>query len=265
MPANVKALFISHGGGPLPLLGDAGHAQMLTCLKEIAASIPRPSAIVMVSAHWEADQPTILAAANPPLLYDYYNFPEAAYAIRYPCVGDPALARRVQQQLNNAGIDAPFEENRGFDHGLFVPMKIMYPDANIPCIQLSLVNNLDAATHLAVGHALSGLDRDNILVIGSGFSYHNMRGFRQPATTETRQLNIAFEDWIEDTCCNPDYSEAEREQRLLNWETAPGARYCQPREEHLLPLHICYGVAQAAASRHYALDISGRRACMLLW
>lgn len=265
MSSPYKALFISHGAGPMPLLGDAGHMQMRACLDNIAAHIPKPDAIVVVSAHWEADQPTVLAAAQPPLLYDYYNFPAAAYDIRYPCMGSPELAVRIQQLLGNAGIEASLEESRRFDHGLFVPLKIMYPQADIPCIQLSLVNSLDAATHIAMGRALAGLERDNILVIGSGFSYHNMRGFRQPATAEAQQLNVSFEDWLKDTCSNSDYSEAAREQRLLNWETAPGARFCHPREEHLLPLHVCYGVAQAAASRHYALDIAGKRACMLLW
>ena len=123
----LRALFVSHGGGPMPLLGDNGHAEMLSCLQTIAATLVKPSAIIVVSAHWEARVPTITAGDAPPLIYDYYGFPAAAYSIEYPCAGAPALAQKVKALLDAAGIESALDKQRGFDHGLFVPLKIMYP------------------------------------------------------------------------------------------------------------------------------------------
>lgn len=250
----------------MPLLGDASHQQMIACLQNIAATINKPSAIVVVSAHWETAVPTITAAANPTLIYDYYGFPEASYAIQYPCAGAPDLAKNIQVLLNNAGIKAQLDDQRGFDHGVFVPLKIMYPDADIPCVQLSLVKSLNPAAHIAIGRALQSLSRDNILVIGSGFSFHNMKAFFQTAeTAESKGLNHAFEDWLLKTCGNADYSEAERQQLLINWPDAPGARFCHPREEHLLPLHVCYGLAQSPCTASFELEILNKKASMYLW
>ena len=133
-----RALFISHGGGPLPLLGDPGHQEMVSCLQEIASNIPRPDAVLVVSAHWEAPVPAITACDRPPLIYDYYGFPPESYDIAYPCAGEPSLAQEVYRLLGEDGIEARLDEARGFDHGVFVPLKIMYPQAAIPCVQLSL-------------------------------------------------------------------------------------------------------------------------------
>lgn len=258
-------LFLSHGGGPMPLLGDAGHREMVECLEKIATEIPKPEAILVVSAHWEAELPTITAGKAPPLIYDYYDFPEESYSIQYPCVGEPSLASEVYQLLGSAGIEARLDEDRGFDHGLFVPLKIMYPNADIPCVQLSLVSDLDPSRHIAIGRALQGVGQNNLLVIGSGFSFHNMKAFFTADTKESRALNLSFEEWLADACCNPDYTEAERENLLVNWADAPGARYCHPREEHLLPLHVCYGIAQAPCTKHYALSILDKASSMILW
>lgn len=249
----------------MPLLGDASHQQMLACLQNIAATIYKPDAIVVVSAHWETALPTITSGANPSLIYDYYGFPEESYAIQYPCAGAPDLARKIQALLSSAGIEAELDDQRGFDHGLFVPLKIMYPDADIPCVQLSLVKTLNPAVHIAMGKALQSLSHDNILVIGSGFSFHNMKAFFQPETAESKRLNHAFEYWLLKTCVDTDYSEAERQQLLVNWADAPGARFCHPREEHLLPLHVCYGLAQAPCTRHFSLEILNKKASMYLW
>lgn len=173
-------LFISHGGGPMPLLGDPGHREMVERLQEITGKLPRPSAILLISAHWEATVPTITSGAHPELIYDYYGFPPASYEIQYPSPGEPVLAEKVKQALEMAGLPAKLNDQRGYDHGMFVPLKIMYPEADIPVVQLSLVHTLDAATHLAVGQALQALDYDKLLVIGSGFSFHNMRAFFAP-------------------------------------------------------------------------------------
>lgn len=260
-----KSLFLSHGGGPMPLLGDASHHEMVACLQDIASSLNKPDAIVVVSAHWETAVPTITSGANPPLIYDYYGFPEESYAIEYPCSGAPDLAKKIQSLLSNAGIQAKLDDQRGFDHGLFVPLKIMYPAADIPCVQLSLVKTLNPAMHIEIGKALHTLSQENILVIGSGFSFHNMKAFFTPETAETKRLNNAFEDWLLKTCGDADYSEADRQQLLVNWADAPGARFCHPREEHLLPLHVCYGLAQAPFKESFELEILNKKASMYLW
>lgn len=263
--SHLRILYLSHGGGPMPLLNDPGHAEMVYNLKAIATKLPKPAAIVLISAHWEATQPTITKGANPPLLYDYYGFPEPAYQIAYPVPGHPELADTISTLLENQGINTNLTEKRGFDHGLFVPLKIMYPEADIPCVQISLLKSLNSQTHIDMGRALSRLENKNILLVGSGFSFHNLQAFRTPSTPETQAKNEAFEQWLIDTCSNPEIREDERANRLLNWENAPGARYCHPREEHLLPLHVCYGAAQRACREFFELTIMNKKASVYLW
>ncbi|TKB23282.1 dioxygenase [Desulfopila sp. IMCC35006] len=258
-------LYLSHGAGPMPLLGDESHQEMVACLREIAAKIDKPSAIIVISAHWEENIPTITSGASPALLYDYYGFPEEAYTIEYPCPGEPLLAERICKVLKNAGIAAELDGQRGFDHGLFVPLTIMYPAADIPCVQLSLVNTLNSAEHVQIGRALQDLDYANLLVIGSGFSFHNMRAFFAPETKETKAMNITFENWLLETCCNRDFNEPERAQRFIEWTKAPAARFCHPREEHLLPLHVCYGLAQTGCSECFELPVLNKKSSMYLW
>jgi len=265
MPRTPKALYISHGGGPLPLLGDPGHSDMIACLRHIAATIPKPDALVVVSAHWEERVPTITAGKNPSLIYDYYGFPEESYHIQYPCAGEPSLASDVHQLLVSAGIEARLDESRGFDHGLFVPLKIMYPDADIPCVQLSLVGTLDPAVHIEMGRALGGLSEKNVLVIGSGSSFHNLRAFVGTSADESRKLNHAFEDWLKDTCCSAGRSAQQTARQLIHWSAAPGARYCHPREEHLLPLHVCYGLAEAPCAERFGITMMDMALSMYLW
>ncbi|MBN8239774.1 DODA-type extradiol aromatic ring-opening family dioxygenase [Marinobacter nauticus] len=265
MSKATDVLFVSHGGGPMPLLGDPGHQDMVDRLTELAADLRKPSAILVISAHWEEAIPTITSGTTPSLIYDYYGFPSEAYKIEYPCPGEPVLAQQVAQALDQAGIQARLDDQRGLDHGAFVPLKLMYPEAKIPCIQLSLVNTLDASTHLAIGRALQALDYDNLLVLGSGFSFHNMRAFFAAQTPEIQARNLAFEDWLEQTCGDSSLSEPERAKRLADWEQAPHARFCHPREEHLLPLHVCYGLANKASDRHIAATILGKQSGMFYW
>lgn len=265
MSKATDVLFVSHGGGPMPLLGDPGHQDMVDRLTELAADLRKPSAILVISAHWEEAIPTITSGTTPSLIYDYYGFPSEAYKIEYPCPGEPVLAQQVAQALDQAGIQARLDDQRGLDHGAFVPLKLMYPEAKIPCIQLSLVNTLDASTHLAIGRALQALDYDNLLVLGSGFSFHNMRAFFAAQTPEIQARNLAFEDWLEQTCSDSSLSEPERAKRLADWEQAPHARFCHPREEHLLPLHVCYGLANKASDRHIAATILGKQSGMFYW
>lgn len=258
-------LYISHGGGPLPLLGDSGHQELVACLQGYARRLRTPEAIVVISAHWEAAIPTLTATAQPALIYDYYGFPAAAYEIAYPCPGQPVLARQIQQHLIAAGIKTELDTERGLDHGVFVPLAVMYPQANIPCIQLSLLSSLSADQHLALGAALGDLPVDNLLVIGSGFSFHNMQAFFAAETAEVEVMNQAFEDWLTTTCTSVELSESERWRRLAHWDQAPHARFCHPREEHLLPLQVCYGLAGKACDQHQSIRVLNRRAGMFHW
>jgi aromatic ring-opening dioxygenase catalytic subunit (LigB family) len=258
-------MFLSHGGGPLPLLGDPAHEEMVEGLQSIAAAIERPRAIIVVSAHWEARVATITSAARPTIIYDYFGFPPESYEIEYPASGNPGLASQLRSRLQNTGITAELDGDRGFDHGLYIPLKIMYPEADIPCIQLSLLDSLDPADHVALGEAMSGIGGDGVLVIGSGFSFHNLKAFFSSDASLPDQRNEAFERWLVETCTAGDLEEAERTRRLLAWERAPHARYCHPREEHLLPLHVCYGMTKRAAAAVRELSILGKKASFYLW
>lgn len=258
-------IFISHGGGPWPLLNDPRHKNLIEFLKKIPQSLISPSAILVISAHWEEDIPTVQSNLRPEMLYDYYGFPEESYQIHYPAPGQPELAARISTIFKNNGIQANLNDKRGFDHGLFVPLMLMYPAATIPCLQLSLLRNLDPKDHIHLGKALRELRHENVLIIGSGSSFHNLSAFREPPTPETSVLNGAFETWLRDVLTNDQYPEAERELRLANWMDAPGARYSHPREEHLLPLHVCYGIAGCSADRVVAVEYMERTASMYIW
>jgi 4,5-DOPA dioxygenase extradiol len=264
MTHSPRILYLSHGGGPMPLLGDPGHNGMVTTLQQIAKSIPRPAAIIVISAHWENAEVAITHAAAPPLIFDYYGFPDEAYNIAYPAVGEPALADELHWRLEKNDIRAVLDDTRGFDHGLFVPLKIMYPKADIPCIQLSLLKGLNPAEHIRIGSILASLSHKNLLIVGSGFSFHNMEAFFTP-TQERSAMNEAFQSWLSTTCCDKKISEHERSERLIQWEHAPYARYCHPRAEHLLPLHVCYGAAGRACNARFDVQILGVKASMFLW
>lgn len=265
MTMRKQILYLSHGGGPLPLLGDEGHQEMVAQLTEIANCIPKPSAILVISAHWEADVPTLTAAPNPDLIYDYYGFPPESYHITYPAQGEPVLAQEVYKNLAQNGFKPELHQQRGLDHGVFIPLKIMYPQADIPCVQLSLVKGLDPDTHIKMGQALQNLEYDNLLIIGSGFSFHNMQAFFASETAETKSWNEAFEAWLLETCSCGKLTPDERLQRLSQWQQAPSARYCHPREEHLLPLHVCCGLANAPCSKSFELSIIGKKSSMYYW
>ncbi len=260
-----KSIFISHGGGPLPLLGDHQHKALVIALQNLARAITKPRAIVVVSAHWEEKIPTITAIHHPSLIYDYYGFPPESYEIQYPCPGEPSLAEDIFKLLKNRGISAQLDRERGLDHGAFVPLKIMYPEATIPCIQLSLVNTLDPLLHIEIGQALQQLHEQNVLLIGSGFSFHNIRAFFEPTNIESHQLNQAFEHWLEDVCINEKYSELQRSELLCQWKKAPGAHYCHPREEHLIPLHVCYGASQGPCEKRTKISIMNKESSLYVW
>jgi aromatic ring-opening dioxygenase catalytic subunit (LigB family) len=250
-------LYIPHGGGPLPLLSEEGYEHLNPFLREFSATIPEPEAIVVVSAHWEEPVVSITAHKNPPMLYDYCGFPPESYQLEYPAPGRPRLASRIQAMLATGGIEARLDYERGFDHGLFIPLMLMYPAAKIPCIQISLSNSLDAAFHISLGKAIAPLKKENLLILGSGFSFHNMQVFMSKQEDVVDEKNCLFEDWLAETCCDPELELSEREQRLIDWDRAPHARYCHPQEEHLLPLHVCFGLARTSATKVFQNRVSG--------
>ncbi len=245
------SLFIPHGGGPCffmppPPDDPSRWVAMEAYLRGIPASLPgRPDAMLVVSAHWEMSRPTVLASANPNLLFDYYNFPPETYRLTYPAPGAPELADRVRRSLAEAGIDSAEELERGYDHGIFVPLKVAFPEADIPILQLSLQKGLDPARHIAIGKALTGLRDDNILVIGSGLSFHNLSALGDPGAASPAR---DFDQWLTHVLCES--SPEQRETALTQWADAPGARICHPREEHLLPLMVALGAGSTEAGRH---------------
>jgi aromatic ring-opening dioxygenase catalytic subunit (LigB family) len=237
----MPVVFIPHGGGPWPFVDlgiDRGEFDALAGYLRGLSRAPavRPEALLVISAHWEAPVPTVISGERPPLLYDYYNFPPAAYTIEWPAPGHPGLAARVQALLGAAGIASAADAARGFDHGTFVPLKLTYPNADIPTVQLSLKRGLDPAEHLAIGRALAPLRDEGIFIIASGMSYHNLRDFfgRGAAASAT------FDTWLGEALIQ---EPAARDQQLLRWSTAPAARAAHPREEHLLPLMVAAGAA----------------------
>jgi aromatic ring-opening dioxygenase catalytic subunit (LigB family) len=214
-----QIVYFSHGGGPLPILGDPGHKAMVEFMQKLPSQLRRPDSILVISAHWEESVATMLGAENPPMFYDYYGFPDQAYRITYPAPGDLNLVERVTQLLQKNQIATKIDPRRGYDHGVFIPLKMMYPQADIPVAQLSLIRGLDPAVHIALGRALRDLLTENILVIGSGFSFHNQSAFFGHSGVGPDSRNDAFQDWLIETA--PVQSANEREERLIRWGKAP--------------------------------------------
>ncbi len=235
--------FINHGGGPCFFLNPGPMRdtwrELEAYLRGFAATLDeQPRAILIVSGHWEEARPTVNAGTAPPLLFDYGGFPAQTYQLTWPAPGDPDLAMRVRDLLGTAGIDSGADMARGWDHGVFVPMKVMFPDADVPTVQLSLQRELDPATHLAIGRALTPLRNDGVLIVGSGQTYHNMRGFMAGGGSGDPAAE-AFDAWLRAAMIDG----ATRDRSLVDWEQAPGARKAQPHEDHLLPLMVAAGAA----------------------
>jgi aromatic ring-opening dioxygenase catalytic subunit (LigB family) len=257
-------LFISHGGGPCfsytPQPPFPPHAwdHLAAYLRGLSATLGRrPKAVLVISAHWEENIPTVTTNPHPSLIYDYSGFPEETYHLTYSAPGSPALAARVQQLLTEANILNAANPTRGFDHGVFVPFQLIYPEADLPIVQLSLHASLNPALHFAIGQALTPLREEDILIVGSGMSYHNLREFFSPAASEQPHPSQAFNAWLTDAVTTPNAKE--REQKLLAWEQAPGARRAHPRAEHLLPLFVAAGAASTVPGRPtYADTVLGK-------
>lgn len=221
-------------------------------LRALPQSLPsQPRAIVVVSGHWETRGFALTASRAPPLVYDYYGFPPHTYQLRYPAPGDPSLASGIASLLKDAGFGAELDDSRGLDHGVFVPLKVVYPDASIPVVELSLDGSLDPALHLALGKALRPLREEGVLLFCAGMSFHNLRALGDPRALAP---STAFDDWLGDACGLPF---PERAQRLSQWDQAPAARICHPRPEHLLPLMVAAGASDAPGTRIYNERVLG--------
>ena len=249
-------LFIPHGAGPCFFMEwnpPGTWNGMADFLKGVAATLPsRPKAILMVSAHWLAEDFSITAGEQPELIYDYYGFPDHTYRLDYPAPGSPLLAERVESLLSAAGLASHREPTRGFDHGMFIPLKVMFPEADIPVVQLSLAMDLGPKIHLAAGKALASLRDEGVLIVGSGMSFHNMRGYGDARYTAP---SARFDSWLTEAVEN---SGDERVRRLENWSGAPHAHDCHPRghEEHLIPLMVTAGAAgDNAGKRVYTQQV----------
>ncbi|MGB5706759.1 MAG: class III extradiol ring-cleavage dioxygenase [Arenicellales bacterium] len=237
--------YIPHGGGPCFFMewnwgpADTWNS-MADWLSSVAETLPqRPRAILVVSAHWESPILTVTAKDRPSLIYDYYGFPPHTYKLQYPVRGDSVLAESIRDFLLDRGLDVVQDQERGLDHGVFIPFKLIYPDADVPIVQLSLLSGLDPATHLAIGEALSPLREDRVLIVGSGLSSHNLSLMMDPEAELSGSEE--FNDWMVKACAEPC---RERSQSLINWLAAPAAREVHPREEHLLPLMVASGAGR---------------------
>lgn len=241
--------FIPHGGGPCFFMDDPRGVWtgMESFLRSLPDRLPEtPTAILVVSGHWETDGFAFTGAERPGMIYDYYGFPPHTYELRFDAPGAPSLAREAAALLAGAGLQARVDTERGLDHGVFVPLKVAFPDADVPVVEMSVERDLDPALHLAAGRALASLRDRGVLIVASGMSFHNMRGYGDPRFTEP---SMAFDRWLTDAVQSP--AEA-RADALARWADAPAGRLSHPQEEHLLPLMVAAGASTQPGERIYA-------------
>jgi aromatic ring-opening dioxygenase catalytic subunit (LigB family) len=256
--ARLPTYFLSHGGGPWPWL-KAERGSMFDQLEASLHDVRRelgqaPRAVLMISGHWEADRFLLSSAAHPPMVYDYSGFPEHTYRIRYDAPGAPALAETVRAMLQRGGVASGLDPQRGFDHGTFTMMHTMYPEADMPLLTLSIGADYDPAEHIKVGELIAPLRDEGVLIIGSGFSFHDNRAMRSGAGAEP---SAVFDRWLNDSLVKS--SPDERRRRLIRWSEAPAARAAHPREDHLIPLMVAVGAAGdgAGARVYHQSDLMG--------
>ncbi|WFU05582.1 class III extradiol ring-cleavage dioxygenase (plasmid) [Rhizobium sp. CB3171] len=255
---SLPTYFVSHGGGPWPYITDGfrrNFDKLEQSLVEMRAELGNAvRAILVVSGHWEEQRFAISSGAQPGMVYDYHGFPEYLYHIKYGAPGQPELAKRVQALLQGRGIEAALDPTRGFDHGTFSILKPLYPEENMPVVQLSLDVSYDPALHLEAGRALAPLRDEGVLIIGSGLSYHNLRAMRG---NEGHEPSRQFDAWLQQTLVHS--SPYERAKLLLEWEQAPSARAAHPREDHLIPLMVAVGAArdEPGAVTYHQNDFAG--------
>ncbi|KAF9734222.1 hypothetical protein PMIN06_004464 [Paraphaeosphaeria minitans] len=274
MSRRAPVISVSHGGGPLPLLGDPSQAALTHSMKTKVPEILRlgtadaPRAIVLVTAHWSEDVVAISSAEKHELYYDYYGFPDEAYKLRYDAPGSPEVAELVRRQLEEAGIKSKKDGKRGWDHGVFVPMTLIHPSASTPIVQLSVLASEDPTAHYAIGRALAPLRDQNIAIIGSGFaSMHNLRAMfsGQSRTPAYKALNEAWSAAVADAVATTD-AQAQKE-KFAAWRSWPGSYDMHPRggAEHFLPLVVCAGAGGGEKSRAYGDEMVGLQMWSYYW
>lgn len=237
MSAEQPILFLSHGS-PMTALGGNELNRTWT---ELAGRLARPAAVLMVSAHWTTRVPVVSGSANPETIHDFGGFPAELYALQYPAPGDPALAQRVKQRLSDAGIAAGIDASHGLDHGAWVPLRALFPDADVPVVQLSVQPERCARHHHALGAALAPLALENVLIVGSGHLTHNLMDYLRPTGERPTAGTRAFRDWVHARLME---SSADADDALLDWpQRAPDARFAHPTPEHFLPLFVALGAA----------------------
>ena len=238
-------MYLPHGGGPsFFMTGERKRRYQPTedFLRGVHRLLPaKPSAILIVTAHWETEVPSFTGGERPELIFDYYGFPPETYQLQYKAPGSPGLAKRAAEMLRSASYEANVDAEYGWDHGVFIPLKVMFPDADIPVVAMSLQSSLDPTLHSELGAALRGLRDDGVLIVGAGMSYHNLGNFAAGAPA-----SFAFHDWL-DTALSGNWQE--RCRNLAQWSTAPGGRASHPREEHLLPLMVASGAGSDLPAR----------------
>ena len=247
MNPKTPSLFVSHGAPTLYLEPQPTR----TFLIELGRTLPKPRAVLCVSAHWTTAHPTVTLSPNPDIIHDFYGFPEALYDVRYPAPGAPDVARRVLQLLDQARITAHGDESRGLDHGAWVPLGLMYPLADVPVVALSVQPDKDAAHHAAVGRALSALADEGVLVLGSGGATHNLADVRwnTPDAAPPEYVS-AFDAWLKSAVLEA--SARELENYL---QAAPFARQNHPTPEHFLPLFAAMSMGGKARLLHDAFTL----------
>ncbi len=205
----------------------------------------------MISGHWETRGFSLTSSGQPSLVFDYYGFPAHTYQLRYDVPGAPELAGQAAALLRDAGFNVHLDASRGLDHGVFVPLKVALPEGRIPVVEMSLDASLDAAMHIAAGHALAPLREAGVLILGTGMSTHNLRALGDP-----RMLlpSLQFDSWLHSAAAAPADARA---LALTHWHEAPGARICHPRHEHLLPLMVAAGASRGAGRRIYNEQVLG--------
>jgi aromatic ring-opening dioxygenase catalytic subunit (LigB family) len=260
----LPTVFVPHGGGPCffikpedlpPGIPKDTWQPLEAYLRGISAAVGRkPKAVLVITAHWMTARPTLGNAPSHHLLYDYYGFPEYTYQFDYPALGAPSVAERAASLLSAAGIASDFDDQRGIDHGVFVPFMLIYPDADVPIVPMSLQQNLNAADHIAIGKALAPLRDEDVLIVGSGMSFHNMRAIM----TGTHNAESAlFDDWLAAVATA---APEQREAVLTEWDHAPGGRSSHPQEEHLIPLMVAAGAAHTdMGQKSFAGTLGGKK------
>lgn len=231
--SRLPPIFVSHGAPTLPM-DDVPAREFL---RGLGKAMPHPKAILVVSAHWETEAPTVSVAAKPETIHDFYGFPRELYDMRYPAPGAPAEASRARKLLADAGFSASEDAGQGLDHGAWVPLLLAWPEADVPVAQISIQPKLGPAHHISVGRALAPLCEEGILVIGSGGAVHNLRALDwRNGSSNGADWARAFDDWLTEALAAGD------DAALCEYrDRAPNARLAHPRDEHLLPVFVAYG------------------------